>query len=492
MKRIFACVFLSLAVVTPQAIAQYGDVEPVPEALQTGYRLITAEQADEWLNLLAGPTFNGRGTGQVGYAQAAHWVAGKLAEFGIEPKGNGDSYFQLLPMKRRVADVAESSIEGPDGLKISGQDLGFQRFADQPSATGPVVLLRVTGEEVQLDPEISLRDKIVILATRDTNDFRVQIRVARQQPAAVIRLADAAPSNQTEVQRGGRRRSQGMWCSISPSAAEQLQQALGIESGQWTPPEEAGVHIQELEQQLTVNARIREEQLTVPNVIGWLEGSDPELKHEFVVLGAHLDHLGTRGDQVYPGADDNGSGSTAILSVARAMAENPVRPKRSVLFIWFAAEEIGLVGSRYFTENPTVPLDNCICMLNCDMVGRHEETDEETAEENIDTIHLIGSQKGDTALHQLILDANRHVGFQFEYDQESVFGRSDQANFWRKGIPVAFVFGGFHPDYHQPTDKPAKISYEKIASAARLFYLAIFNLAEHGPLNLQLDQSSSD
>ena len=89
-------------------------------------------------------------------------------------------------------------------------------------------------------------------------------------------------------------------------------------------------------------------------------------------------------------------------------------------------------------------------MFNCDMVGRHEESPSETAEENENTIHLIGSKKGDTQLHQLILQANQHIGFTFEYDQESVFPRSDQYNFWQKQIPVAFLFGGFHPDYHRP------------------------------------------
>ena len=116
------------------------------------------------------------------------------------------------------------------------------------------------------------------------------------------------------------------------------------------------------------------------------------------------------------------------------------------------------------------------CMFNIDMVGRNEDQGEGDADEdNEGHIHLVGSQRGDTELHDLILQANKHIGFEFEMDMESVWNRSDQVNFYNKGVPVAFMFGGFHPDYHQPSDKVAKINYPKIASAARLYYLSIYS-----------------
>jgi len=216
-------------------------------------------------------------------------------------------------------------------------------------------------------------------------------------------------------------------------------------------------------------------------VIAWLEGSDPELKDEYVVIGSHLDHLGIRNGKVYPGADDNGSGSTAVLSIARAMALNPVKPKRSVLFMWFTAEEVGLLGSRYYTNNPIHPLDKMTCMLNIDMVGRNEDTgDGDTDADNEGHIHLVGSQRGDNKLHELILGANKHVGFEFELDMESVWNRSDQINFYNQGVPVAFMFGGMHPDYHQTSDQFEEINFKKIASAAKLYYLALHATANHG------------
>ena len=129
-------------------------------------------------------------------------------------------------------------------------------------------------------------------------------------------------------------------------------------------------------------------------------------------------------------------------------------------------------------------------MFNIDMVGRNEDQGEgDTDADNEGHIHLVGSRRGESGLHDLVLAANRHVGFEFELDQESVWNRSDQVNFYRQGVPVAFLFGGFHPNCHQPSDGPAKINYAKIASAARLYYLAIFNAAAHGPFEMKPEEN---
>ena len=127
----------------------------------------------------------------------------------------------------------------------------------------------------------------------------------------------------------------------------------------------------------------------VPNVVALLPGGDPTLRHEFVVLGAHLDHLGVGSGTTFYGADDNGSGSTAVLNIAGALVANPVKPKRSVLLTWFAAEELGLLGSEYYCNNPALPHANMACMLNVDMVGRNEASIKETAEENEGSIHSV-------------------------------------------------------------------------------------------------------
>ena len=149
--------------------------------------------------------------------------------------------------------------------------------------------------------------------------------------------------------------------------------------------------------------------------------------------------------------------------------------------MWFAAEEIGLVGSRHYANNPIKPLKDCVCMLNIDMIGRNEEKEGEPASENEDSIHLIGTKKLSGKMHDTLIAANKYVGYRFEYDEENtVFRRSDQASFHDKGIPVAFVFGGFNPYYHQTTDTIKGINFSKIANCARLYYAATFMAAENG------------
>lgn len=466
---------------TPVA-GQFAGAEPVAEALRPGFESITPEQAKSFLEVLAGPQFKGRGTGQVGYTKAAHWIAGKVAEYGLEPRGEGGTYFQMLPMVRLSIDAADSALTGPKNLKLPcDQRISLDRFADQSLVNGKVTFLQIRGANTSLPEDLDLRDRVVIFTTDEANAGRAPFLIARKGPALTLRVVEQPVASSSQLLRqDGRTRSTSASGTITRAAASELLAAVDGQAAWLEPLPEDGLKFHATTAEVALSLRIREESAAVPNVIAWLEGSDPQLKDEYIVIGAHLDHLGERSGNVYYGADDNGSGSTAILSIARALALNPQRPKRSVLFIWFAAEEMGLVGSRHYTDFPTLPLDKMVCMLNIDMVGRNEEKEGETAAENEETLHLIGSQQGQTALHEIILAANRHINFTFEYDEEGVFGRSDQASFYNKGIAVAFLFGGFHPDYHQPSDELARIDFDKIASAARLFYLTAFGAAEHG------------
>jgi len=464
--------------------AQFQEVTSPPEEWKKGFESITDEQGERWLHVLAGPKFKGRGTGQPGFAMAAHWVAGKLAEFGLTPAGDNGTYFQMLPMKNRVPMLEECFLEGPDGLRIGavGQ-IGFERYTDQQETVGDLAIVRFSGAEPQLPTDVDLRDKIVIYTADDDASRSAAFRLARTRPAAAIRVIAGVPNSISQLVREGRRsRSTSVSGTITQQAARQLLSACEVAENWLDLPanKEAVADVLIPGKRVTLRLRFREEQAAVPNVVALLEGSDPEARHEYVVVGSHLDHLGIRGGQVYPGADDNASGSTAVLSIAKALSVNPLKPKRSILFIWFAAEEIGLIGSGHYTQNPILPTDGMICMFNIDMVGRDEENDEETAEENKNSIHLIGSERGDPALHELVLRANQHVGFAFEFDEERVWNRSDQVHFYRLGVPVAFLFDGFHPDYHRPSDVPSKINFEKLAAAAKLYYLAAIFAAEHG------------
>ncbi len=487
------CVIVSLLTVLSTPLHLLGQYQPANqplEALKTGFDSITNQRVKELLEVLV--SFEGRGTGQVGYTKAAHWVAGKIAEYGLEPIGERGTYFQMVPMVRRTPEMSQCQIRGPEGLLIQGEgNIGFERFSDQPEVSGQVVFLNINGENPAMPDDLEIRDKIVIYTTDESASRRAPWAIRRKQPAAALRVIETTPKSITQVTfSSGRRRSGGISGTIGAAAAAKIVKACGG-SADWLDVSKAiGVTVHSTDKDLAIAVRVREEKAGAPNVIGWLQGSDPEVNDEYVVIGAHLDHLGKRGSRVYPGADDNGSGSAAVLSIAHALSTNPVKPRRSVLFIWFTGEEMGLRGSRYYCDNPIKPLEKMTCMLNMDMVGRNEETQNETAEENEGHLHLIGSRRGNSELHQIILDANQHIGFEFEFDQESVFGRSDQINFYRKGVPVAFLFGGFHPDYHQPSDLISEINYQKIAMAARLFYVTIHMAAEHG--RFQMTPASDD
>ena len=474
LATVVATIFISQATIE----AQYAEREAPPADLKTGFDSITEEQAKSFLSVLAGPSFEGRGTGQVGYQKAAHWVAGKLAEFGLEPAGNGETYFQSMPLTRRIAVMEKCKVLGPDGFEMAGMNnVGFDRLTEAGEVSGEVVFLTLNGDSPALPADLQLREKIVIYTADEAAAGRAPFVIARKRPTASIRVIEGTPvSIAQNLFSGRRRRATSVSGTVAKEAAVKIAAAMKVEED-WMKDGS----VVETGKELTITIPMREETAGAPNVIAWLEGSDPELKNEYVVIGSHLDHLGIRNGKVYPGADDNGSGSTAVLSIARAMALNPVKPKRSVLFMWFTAEEVGLLGSRYYTDNPIHPLDKMTCMLNIDMVGRNEDTGEgDTDADNEGHIHLVGSQRGDNKLHELILDVNKHVGFEFEMDMESVWNRSDQINFYNQGVPVAFMFGGMHPDYHQTSDQFEEINFKKIASAAKLYYLALHATANHG------------
>ncbi|MEC9093482.1 MAG: M20/M25/M40 family metallo-hydrolase [Planctomycetota bacterium] len=484
MSKFSICFFscCCLLGVGSQATGQYpGAIKP-PMAWQDGFTSITDQQAKEWTTLLAGPKFKGRGTGQAGYLKASFFMAGKLAEYGFEPIGDNGTYFQNLPFSRMVPDPQRSALTLGE-LKVSGREIGFTRFSGSIEFAEEVAFVKGVGADARLGDVNAYRGKVIIVSSRNAKALARDVTIAR--PKAVLTVVDdQRPIKSLPMtNRGGGIRGGGpVFANISIQTAKKIAKAAGVsESLVVIDDQNPGAVTQQTEKKLSIKLNVIDQPMHNPNVVGWLEGSDPKLKHEHVIIGAHLDHLGTRGQEVFPGADDNASGSTAILQIAKALAINKVRPKRSILMMWFAAEEIGLVGSRHYANNPLKPLKDCICMLNIDMIGRNEEQEDEPASENEDTIHLIGTKRLSPKMHESLIEANQYVGYKFEYDEEdSVFRRSDQASFHDKGIPVAFVFGGFNPYYHQTTDTIRGINFSKISNCARLFFAASFIAAEHG------------
>ncbi len=227
------------------------------------------------------------------------------------------------------------------------------------------------------------------------------------------------------------------------------------------------------------------------NVMAYLEGTD--LKDEVIVVSAHYDHLGKRGNDIFNGADDNGSGTSTVISIAEAFYNAKVAgegPRRSILFLLVTGEEKGLLGSKYFAENPTMPLENIIANVNVDMIGRIDEN-----HTHPNYIYVIGSDRLSTTLHEINEKANQdYVQLELDYtynseeDPNRYYYRSDHYNFAEKGIPAIFYFSGVHEDYHRPSDTVEKILFDKAAKTGKLIFHTIWELANRDE-RIQVDRT---
>ena len=227
---------------------------------------------------------------------------------------------------------------------------------------------------------------------------------------------------------------------------------------------------------------IKGEAVSTENVVAIIEGSTKP--DEYVVISSHLDHEGIKNGQIYNGADDDGSGSVALLEIAEAFqkaAEAGKGPQRSVIFLHVSGEEKGLLGSKYYTDNPLYPLANTIADFNIDMVGR---TDPKRESDNRNYIYLIGSDRLSTELHEISEEANKantNIELDYTYNAEDdpnrFYFRSDHYNFAKNNIPVIFYFNGTHADYHKPTDTVEKIQYDLLEERARLVFYTAWEVA---------------
>ncbi|WP_298880474.1 M28 family metallopeptidase [uncultured Polaribacter sp.] len=217
------------------------------------------------------------------------------------------------------------------------------------------------------------------------------------------------------------------------------------------------------------------------NVLAFIEGT--EKPNEIIVISAHLDHVGIEDGKIYNGADDDGSGSMAILEIAEAFkkaVKDGKGPKRSILFLHVTGEEKGLLGSKYYTENPIFPLANTVCNLNIDMIGRIDDLHKKDS----NYVYLIGADKLSTDLHNISENANTkytNINLDYKYNDENdpnrFYYRSDHYNFAKHNIPVIFYFNGTHEDYHKHTDTPDKIEYNLLEKRTRLIFYTAWEIA---------------
>ncbi|MEP7258616.1 MAG: M28 family peptidase, partial [Flavitalea sp.] len=220
------------------------------------------------------------------------------------------------------------------------------------------------------------------------------------------------------------------------------------------------------------------------NVLGYIEGTDK--KEEAMIITAHYDHLGIKGDSIiYQGADDDGSGTVAVLEIAKAFAKSKAEgkgPRRSIIFMTVSGEEEGLWGSSYYSENPAWPLDKTSVDLNIDMIGRTEAR--RSMGDSMNYVYIVGDNRLSSDLRTISEETNNkfsHLLLDYKYndpnDPEHIFERSDHYNFARKGVPIIFYFNGIHEDYHRPSDTPDKINYEILKKRAQFIFYTAWNIA---------------
>ena len=495
------------------------------------------------LFFLASDAMQGRLTDTPENAIAAEFIKARFERLGLKAMGPNDSYYHPYNVVRFSLEaenrLAVSSEEGNLLKPRLGQDFYPQRFSATGTARGSVVFLGFGIQAPHFDHDdyrnATLDGKIALVLDHEPGEkdpdsvfdglvtsessraMRKALYAQRAGASAILFVSDT--HNHPEVEnfstnfrnywpeapRRIPRYSLAGWvervripaAQISRSTAEVLLRGSGrnlVElsesaeaTGSFSPVELSNV-------QLEISTDVGRHAVSDRNVVAALEGSDPQLKNEWIVIGAHYDHDGADGRRVFNGADDDGSGTVALLEIAEAYAlaaRNGQRPRRSVLFAAWNSEERGLLGAWAYAENPLRPLEQTVATLNMDMIGRNEEVpvgggrrfrglDVQTAESNDNSVNIMGyTYSGD--LKAALERANREVELELKmtYDNNAsnLLRRSDQWPFLQLGVPSLFFHTGLHPDYHTEFDVPEKINYAKMARIARLVHRLSWELA---------------
>ncbi|HEV8125696.1 MAG TPA: M20/M25/M40 family metallo-hydrolase [Gemmatimonadales bacterium] len=470
-------------------LALLGLIAAVPASAQSpqarASNTITQQDVVRRINIVANDSMMGRDTPSPGLEKTAAYVASEFRRLGLKPGGDSGTFLQRYPIVSRQIDVASSSLlfQGSDrDIPISFTRDAYILFGDPPAETlsGDLVVI---GGKVDPDqiPAEAVKDRIVvwpvdfskprpanasavvgklfgsgarvlvIISNRDSTQFKSEL-ASRQRKSVSFGSGNHAGPLVIEV------REQAV-TDVVPEAAQDFERMRNAETIVIQPmPEWSGT--------LAINQQ-NLSATSAPNTIGILEGSDPQLRNEYVVYSAHMDHIGItpgKADSINNGADDDGSGTVGVVELAEAFSASGVRPRRSVIFMTVSGEEKGLWGSEYFADHPTVPIGNIVADLNIDMIGRNWK----------DTIVAIGMEHSDLgATLERVAGQHRDLRMTPIHDiwpEEGLYSRSDHFNFAKKGVPVLFFTSGLHPDYHQVSDSPDKIDGEKEARLLRLLF----------------------
>ncbi len=505
------------------ATAQSGAVAQSP-ASPVEFVRIGETDVREWLTVLASDAMQGRGAFTEGYGLAAGYVSEQLRRIGATPAGIDGTY--LHPVARTAYRVTRQStvtieIDGRRRTFTQGEHVSF------PAQAGSARTLEFTGVDfvgygfppadatahdgrlvVLLPGMPSARPASAVSPAMTSATGRAQALVRGGAAAAIVLGAVPQPAAAgggsaatalTTVERVDRPRPPIITADDSvleflltgaPVPFETLR-TRATRGNALDPFTLSGVRVTIAVNHTYDVTRVER----THNVVAIVPGADSDLRDTYVLFGAHLDHVGAASggaapgrvnvpvdrDPIWNGADDDGSGSVALLAIAKALMEGP-RPKRSALFVWHAAEEEGLLGSQALADDPPVPLDRIQAVFNIDMIGRNRDDDPGEGS----TVYVIGADRISTDLHNAIVEANEGSGpsLTLDYfyndpdDTESFYTRSDHYSYASRGVPAAFFFTGTHRDYHANTDTVDKILFPKLVRITQLIYQAGFGVAD--------------
>ena len=497
---------------------------------------ITPRDLETRLYIFADDSMQGREAGTIGNVKGTDYIAAEIKRLGLVPAGDDGTYFQTIPLKTRTFDETSTFVVAGTSLTAFTDYLPLgPRSLEEPSL--PTVFGGELGDSTRRIAPDEARGKLVVFTVEGGFSSLRALRAAPGVPGAAgvaLVALDSFPRQFIGFLRrpraflddsSGTAPPQASAFLISSAVAAKLFGAAPAQLAPGTAGASAAVAVRFTVAPVPDPAR---------NVVGIIPGSDQKVKGEFVAIGAHNDHIGLvravdhdsiriwnrtvrpegaddagkqatpeqqaavdsalaafrvrhpgadHADSISNGADDDGSGSVAALEIAERIAALKRKPKRSILFVWHTAEEKGLLGSRYFTDHPTVPRDSIVAQLNMDMVGRGDSDDETGRTKDGVALHggpgyvqLVGSRRLSTELGDLIEAVNKegrhHLTFDYSIDADghpsNIYCRSDHYEYARYGIPITFFTTGLHADYHQVTDEPSYIDYTHMARVARL------------------------
>ncbi len=498
--------FLGPVVLLVAAFAQAGTLPTPPSA---AVKDINPVELREHLAFLASPELGGRYTLSPSLPIAARYLATRLQAWGFKPGGDDGTYFQHFQVisskpKPDLCVLTVTANGTPESYKFGDF---FSQDAKDGAAEGQIVFVGygISSPEQKHDDYsgVDVKGKIVLLLgdgdPKGVDRSRLKDNQSGEQAARghgaagaimlpagrFLRFMKNPEFKERMASRTAVRLEQtvdGTLPSIvlAPDTAEKVLAAFGMKFDQLMEKSSKGEELapEVLSGTARFKVAVEATKQAAQNVVGILEGSDPTLKSQYVTFSAHYDHLETRNGQIYPGADDDGSGTAAVLTIAHALSDT--HPKRSLMIIFHAGEELGLLGSRYNTDyKPAIPLNEIVTDLNIDMIGRSKPPgDTDDKDKNLtdaNTVYLVGADRISKELNQISEQTNRDfekLNLNYLYNDpknpERIYYRSDHWNYAKHGIPIIFYFDGTHVDYHQPTDTVDKIDFEKMTKITRL------------------------